>query len=486
MRHRAALAAAFVMCALWAPFSAAQAIVDDGAAVRALAGQYVATQEREDAAAHLALWSPGSPSIDQMRRVAQFAFRDTDYRLSNVEVDRVEVTGDRATVRIIADREVIDSRDTKPDGGRIVRIFRSLMAVALTCVKEEGAWRVWEEANAIRPLADALADASTDDERERLLDSNRRLVSADLRALLAQRADQLYVMQNFDRALSLLRVVERVAIEAGDRAGLASAYHNIANILYFKQQFVEAIELYRRRLVIEEELGNRDGQADAWRGLATTEYSQGDYVTALASYERALAIRESGTDETAVADLCVGVGNARFLLGDYAPALEAYERGLAIYERRFGTLQMSVRAVATFGLAQLTRALQGIGRARTAQGNYRAALEAQGRALDLAVRAEDRAAETNARTALAEVRYRQGQYEIAVELYNKAADLAKALGDTDAMAPARARDRGAPRAPPRPSPLRLRTPTLRGARPRAWGWPTPRSSAARRRRACVR
>jgi tetratricopeptide (TPR) repeat protein/CHAT domain-containing protein len=434
--QRAALAAVLLTSALWAPPAPAQAPGIDDAAVRTLAEQYVATQEREDAAAYLALWSPASPSVDQMRRISQFAFRNTDYRLSNVEIDRIEVAGDRARVRIIADREVIDSRDTKPDGSRIVRMFRSLMAVVLTCVKEEGVWRVWEETNAIRTLADALADATADEARERLLESNPRLVSADLRAMLAQRVDQLYVMQNFDVALSLLRLVERVAIEAGDRAGLASAYHNTANILYFKQQFAESVELYRRRLAIEEDLGNRDGQADAWRGLATVQYSQGDYVTALASYQRALAIRETGTDETAVADLRVGVGNVRFLLGDYGPALEAYERAREVYERRFGTLQMGVRGQARFGLAPLTRVLQGIGRVRTAQGDYGAALEAHGRALDLAMRAEDKAAEVNGRTSLADVRYRQGRYEAAVQLYRGAADLAKSLGDMDAMAAA--------------------------------------------------
>ena len=251
--------------------SAGAAASQDEEALRALGDQYVAAQEREDAEAFLALWSLRAPTLERQRGMTRFAFKDTDYRFANVAIDHVRVEGDRATLRVIADREVIDSRDTKPDGGRIVRTFRSLMAVVLSCVKEDGVWRVWEEESALRPLGEALANATSDEERERLLAGDERLVSADLRRLLASRADQLYVMQAFDRALPLLRLVERIAIQAGDREGLASAYHNIANILYLKRQFPEALELYQRRLAIEQDLQNHDGQAEAWLGIATTE-----------------------------------------------------------------------------------------------------------------------------------------------------------------------------------------------------------------------
>ncbi len=400
---------------------AGSAAARDEAALRALAAAYIGAHEHEDADALLALWDPAAEAYTSTERMARFVFTKTDYRMANVAVDRIRTDGDRASFRLLADREIEDRRDTGPGGQPIVRIYRGLTAVVLTCARSDNGWRIVGQDDAVGDFADRLIDAGPE-ERERLFADEPRLISGDLRNALAVRADRLYAAQAFAPAKALLDLALRVATAVGDQEGLAVTYQNLGNVLYLLNDYQASLEYYRMRLALEQERANAAGEASAWHGIATTEYSQGDYLSALESYERALALRErlDPSQQGDLPSLLIGLGNAHFLLHDYRPAIDAYRRAASLLARR--------------SPGELVRAWSGVGRVLAIEGNYREALEAYDRVLTLAIRRRDETAVADALADVANVHSLQRDYRMAADLYTLHRDLLWTLDDRAGVA----------------------------------------------------
>jgi tetratricopeptide (TPR) repeat protein len=357
--------------------------------------RFFSTQELEDVDAYLAMWSRTAdrPQPAQVR----FVFESGDDKYSEVAILRVTPAGDRVRVRVQAVRErtiVVKVPGFPP------RTVRSTSTWGLVFVREDDDWKLVREGSAADSLAEALIEATTDGDRQALLEDDKDLVNAELVAALARRAGQLAAIHQYRAAQNGFERMRDIARLVGNRKAEGEALQNLANAYYFQQNLPAALEAYQARLVIERDREDPEAIAGALLGVATVRYSFAEYGAALAAYREALAVQEKLGEQGSVAGTLISTGNVLYLQGDYAGALADYARSRE--------LNRKVRNAS--GEAD---ALEGMGRVLLAQGDYPAALEAFTGVLAEARSRDARDDQGTALLSLGDVHFRLGNYDSA-------------------------------------------------------------------------
>lgn len=325
-------------------------------ALRVAVERFYATQQAEDMAGYLALWSSSAdrPRPEQLK----YIFDAGDDKFSGLTITAVRPQGQQTVVRVTVNRERTIRR---PDGSPIV--FRTAMLAALTYVREENEWKLLREGSPVDALADALIAAPDVVAREQSLAEEPELVGPLLVSAVSRQAASAAQRGVYPRAQVIYELALDLARRIGDKKLQADTLQNIGNALYYQRNFAGAKPVYEEFLTIERELGNEDGIATALVGLGTAQYTQFEYTDAFASFREALAIQEKLNDSAGVATTLINTGNVQFLEGDFAGAAADYRRSRALYRASSDTLGE-------------TRALDGLGRTLVAQGDLTAALDA--------------------------------------------------------------------------------------------------------------
>jgi tetratricopeptide (TPR) repeat protein len=111
--------------------------------------------------------------------------------------------------------------------------------------------------------ANIFADLGEYDEAMSLLKEMERICRErgekdDLSGSLGNQADILYHRGEYDEAMRLSKEQERICRELGDKEGLSFSLGNQANILYHRGEYDEAMRLYKEQERICMELGHKD------------------------------------------------------------------------------------------------------------------------------------------------------------------------------------------------------------------------------------
>jgi tetratricopeptide (TPR) repeat protein len=331
----------------------------DDPSIRAAVERFYATQQAEDVAGYLALWSKNAlrPRPEQLR----YVFDTGDDVFSDITIEKVTPARGGITVRVSVTRDRTSTAVRRADGSPIV--IHSVMSASLTFAREDGEWKLLREGSATDGLAGALFDAVTPEAREQLMAAEPELVGPALLSSLSRQAAMFTQNVQYPSALIAYDRVRECARKLGDRKVEAEALQNIGNTHYFLRNLPAALDAYEQRLTIERDTANEEGIASALLGVATIRYSFFEYAEALTRYREALAIQERLHDEPGIATTLISTGNVLFVQGDLAGAIEEYRRSRDLCRKAMNTL----------GVA---RALEGLGRAFAGQGDLAAALEA--------------------------------------------------------------------------------------------------------------
>jgi tetratricopeptide (TPR) repeat protein/CHAT domain-containing protein len=370
----------------------------DDPQLRAAVELFFATQEAEDVAGYLSLWSTTAqrPPADQLK----FVFDSGDDKFSEiaiVSVFKVVPAGDRVRVRVSATRDRM-SPPRRPGGPPLT--FHTTMAWSLTYVREGAEWKLVREGPAVDGLAESLIEAETAEQRERLLAAEPELVNDTLIVALSRRATQAGQLQahalaqkGFERMLELARRLGNQMLEG-------EALQNLANAMYFQRNLEGALKVYEERLALERGRGDNDGIASSLLGVATIRYTFAEYGLALTSYREALEIQERQGDQGGIATTLISTGNILYLQGDFTNATADYARSRDINRKILNT-------------AGEADALEGMGRVFVAQGDYAAALDAFAGALAEGKARNDRNGQGSALLNIGDVHFRLGNLDSA-------------------------------------------------------------------------
>jgi tetratricopeptide (TPR) repeat protein len=367
----------------------------DDPKLRAAVDQFFATQQAEDVAGYLALWSATAkrPSADQLK----YVFESGDDTFSDVAIVGTVATGDRVRVRVSATRDRVTPARTP---GRPPFTSHSTTSWSLTYVREGDEWKLVREGAAVDGLADLLIEAPTPEAREELLLAEPELVTDALLMALSRRGGQAAQERAYPAAQIAFERMRDVARRVGNKRLEGEALQNLANAMYFQRNLTGALQAYEERLPLERERDDSAGTAAALLGIATIRYSFAEYATALTTYREALAIQERLDDAGAIATTLISTGNILYLQGDFSGAIADYSR----------SRDLNRKLPNAAGEAD---ALEGLGRVYLAQGNYRAALDALSGVLAEGKARNDRNDQGTALLSIGDVHFRLGNLDHA-------------------------------------------------------------------------
>jgi tetratricopeptide (TPR) repeat protein len=133
--------------------------------------------------------------------------------------------------------------------------------------------------------------------------------------------------QQAERALDSAR---QLFIDAGDRAGAASALGSLASVLSDQQDIGRARRMYEQSFATSEEIGDRRAMSSALNNLGIMLKDQGELAEARRVHERSLAIRREIGDKSWTAVSLSNIGVVLFEEDRLREATDYYKESLAI------------------------------------------------------------------------------------------------------------------------------------------------------------
>jgi CHAT domain-containing protein/Tfp pilus assembly protein PilF len=378
--------------------------------LRAAVSQYFEFLGKKDLDDVLKCWSRGAANLDARRKELQQEFAANDrVEVRNFLIQKLTIEGDKSTVQVAVETAARDGNANQSSAafGKMNR--------AMQWVKEDGFWKVTNDASAEDDLALALVAAKTDDERQSLLQQNQDMVTPQLINALKQIGDRA-TSSSYQEILGIYRLAENLAEKIGDKRLTAEMLNSVAAIQRMLADYPGAIDTVRKSLAISEEIGDRPAMANSLLGLGVNSSSQGSYTAALEYYEKSLAVSKSLGDKKGIALALSGVALVAEQWGDYAQALDAYNKSLA--------LRSELGDKAKVGLG-----LNAIGVVYFRQGNYSQALEYATKSLAISEEANSTQGVAQALSTMASVYREQGDLEQALDYYQKSLKIREGLGE---------------------------------------------------------
>ena len=170
------------------------------------------------------------------------------------------------------------------------------------------------------------------------------------------------------KALGFTREALTLAIEIGDKRGMAASYNNLG-VAYRNQGALDkALEYYLTSMKIYTDLGNKEGIATTKNNIANIYSIKKDYGQAMRYLEESYALFNEMGDQTRIIGSMNNLGN---LYSD----IQLYEKANKYYSQAY---QLSEKSGARFA-----DPLNNIGNIYFRQGNYQKAVEHYLKALDI-------------------------------------------------------------------------------------------------------
>lgn len=407
----------------------------DEAALIALITRYDAAYSKKDLGALVAFWSQRSPDLRAGIEEALQTMQGGVYSSSDISVSQIKIGDNKAILQASVDFESSDAQTGVRRHEKRVRNF--------ALIKEGGEWKVWRDADhsqdlsaflekgsewkvsadSLEQFAVALVNAS-EPERERLLADNKKMVTTDLRDALTRKVGALQIPGSYDRAVSLLRLVQKISEQLGDKAGIAAAERQMGDVFREWGRGADALKHYLDAAALYDAIRQRPSKAAALISIAQVYFAQKNYKLAIETYEKALAEFEGLNNTRAIADTLEELASVYYDQESYDRALEMFVKCLKLRE--------------TFaGKAEIAATLNSIGNVYFQQQEFDAAIQHYQKALagfeDLnnsdanAIKDPDAVVSTMSNIASAE--YSQGSYEAALDYYLRALSLQDTLHD---------------------------------------------------------
>jgi CHAT domain-containing protein/tetratricopeptide (TPR) repeat protein len=433
----------------------------DETALVALITRYYAAYSRKDLGALVVFWSLRSPNLPAGLEEAQQTLANGVYSSSDVSVSQIKVVDNKAILQASAFFESSDAQT------RVRRQEKRVRNFAL--IKEGAGWKVWREADNSQDLsaflkkgsewkvsadsldqfAVALVNAS-EPERERLLADNKKMVTPDLRDALTRKVGQLQVPGSYDRAVSLLGLVQEIAEQLGDKGGVAMAERQMGDAFREWGRWADALKHYQDAAAMYEAIGRRNSKAATLISIGQVYFAQKNHKLAIENYEKALAdfeslnitraisdtleelasvyydqesydraiellvkclkLRETFAHKAEIAATLNSIGNAYFQQQEFDSAIKHYQKALAGFEELNNS-----DANALKDTDAIVSTMSNIASAEYSQGSYETALDYYLRALRLQETLRDKRVAANLRLSIANVYSATGNYTVALD-----------------------------------------------------------------------
>ena len=339
--------------------------------------------------------------------------------------------------------------------GLIISILSSLSSFAFAQVDARTPKSAEED------LAAALVAAKSDAEQGALLASRKELMTPRLRNSLAAQVFRLFMRGEYPRTLSIIRLMQTIAEQTGDKGGTAISMIDSAVFYFLLGDLPKALGYYTKILPLEEIEYDKVAVAHVLSRRGFLNYNRKSYAQALADCQRSLALSDATEDKAEIVFTLNTIGMVYSGEKKHAQALESYQKSLkiceALDEKMWAALplngmgviyhlqdndelalkyyQQSLALSQELGVKFLTHyILTNIGEAYDALANYTRALEyfQQNLALREALGSKELISITL--RDIAGVLRKQGNYSQALEYYQRSLAIEQEVGNKSRVA----------------------------------------------------
>lgn len=175
-------------------------------------------------------------------------------------------------------------------------------------------------------LAQKIAAAKSEIERNALLEQNKDLQTIDLRKALLAEALRFRVEGSYDKALATDKFVWQFAERIDDKAGVAAAINNVGVDYQEIGQFKTAIEYFNQSLERKIALKDQIGIAASTNNIGLGYSYMGEYARAQEFLLKALKMLEDAKRVDLMPNPLNNLGIVQRRLGNYAQAQSYYEQ----------------------------------------------------------------------------------------------------------------------------------------------------------------
>src|SRR5262245_43443198 len=141
-------------------------------AVRPLVEKCFALYAAKDLDGLMNLWGRQSPDYTSFKQDLERQFMTEDVRFSPPTISRVNVEVEKVSLRATVNLTAVNLKSNQKREQRMAR--------NMAFIVEDGKWKIWRCAPAENDLAEALAQAKTEEERAGLLAEDKELVTGEL------------------------------------------------------------------------------------------------------------------------------------------------------------------------------------------------------------------------------------------------------------------------------------------------------------------
>jgi len=384
--------------------TAVRASTAEEESLRALTAQYGSALVAGDLEAVRKFWDPQSPNLTAQLRSYKNVFAQARLEFINTEVTQLVISGDKAVSQLTVDER---RRDKKT--GAILLTFDPFHGAcrSFEWVRTSTGWQIEREFLVQDELAVRLEAARSDQQRDEILEKEKRFVNNTLIGALGTRALRYQTRAEFDTALRYVHLQQIVAERIGDPVGVAASFLNTAVVRTGQEEHEAGIEAAQKALALYESLGMKRGMALAEENLSTLYRAVGDHRRAFECAQKSLHLAE---EENHRRGIMVALSELAIIYGQQnnpEQALAHLERALSLSQELDDTL---ITATLRHDEALQYKKL----------GDYQRALEIYQQLLKQTETFGDKGGAAMVRDQIGRIYAEQGRYEEALRYHREA------------------------------------------------------------------
>ena len=297
--------------------------------LRTLTAQYGRALVAGDLDALRKFWNPQSPNLASQLRSYKNVFAQARLEFTSSDVTRLEVTGDKAVSQLTVDERRLDKKT-----GAILLTYNTFRGAcrSFEWIKTSDGWRLEREFLVQDELAGRLEASSSDQQRDEILEREKRFVNNTLISALGTRALRYQVRAEYDTALRYIRLQQIVSERIGDQVGIAGAWLNTSIVKRAQEDYEAGLEASYKALALYESLGLKRGIVLVRDSLSNLYRAQGNHRRAFDFAQKSLRLAE---EENHRKSIMIALSELAVIYGQQNNG----EQSLAHLERAFSIAQ---------------------------------------------------------------------------------------------------------------------------------------------------
>jgi CHAT domain-containing protein/tetratricopeptide (TPR) repeat protein len=311
----------------------------DEESLRELTASYGRALMAGDVDAMRKFWNPESPNLSTHFRFYKGVLAQARIYFINPDVTKLEVTGDKAVSYLTADERRLDKKT-----GAIMATFDPFRGTcrSFEWIKTSSGWQIQREFLVQDELAGRLGSARSEQERNEILEKEKRFVNNTLVNALGTRALRHQMYAEYDLAFHYIDLQRAVAERIGDQAGIAGSWLNDGIVRHSQDDYEASLAPILKALALYEASGNKRGIALAEENVSNVYRALGDHRRAFDFAQKSLRLSEETKNRRGMMDALSELGNIYGHQNNAEQAFAHKEKAMAIAEELGDTLTIAM------------------------------------------------------------------------------------------------------------------------------------------------